>query len=105
MTLPVRPAFLASLARIARYALFADDAGAGRLHLKDLNGVVHALGRVVEDEAGIGNMGVEQLVLSTAEVDVTVIDRTVLVDVVIERQLCLAECLPLYQNIIRRHAH
>ena len=33
---------------------------------KDLNGVVHALSRVVEDEAGIGNVGVEQLVLRPA---------------------------------------
>jgi hypothetical protein len=58
-TLPARLAFLASLARIARYALFADDAGAGRLHLENLHGVVHALGRVVEDEAGIGDVGIE----------------------------------------------
>jgi len=60
---------------------------------------------MVEDEAGIGNMGIEQLVLSTAEIDVAVIDRAVLVDVVIERQLRLAERLPFYQNIIRRYAH
>ncbi len=93
------------VSRFTFHELFADDAGAGRLHLEDLNGVVHALGRVVEDEAGIGNVGVEQLVLSTAEIDVAVIDRAVLVDVVVERQLRLAELLPLHQNVIRRHAH
>ena len=42
---------------------------------------------------------------STAEIDIAVVDRTVLVDVVVERQLRLAELLPLHQNIIRRHAH
>jgi len=93
------------VSRFTFHELLGDDAGARRLHLKDLNGVVHALGRVVEDEAGIGNVGVEQFVLSTAEIDVTVIDRAVLVDVVIERQLRLAERLSLHQNIIRRHAH
>ena len=87
------------------HELFGDDTGTRRLHLEDLNGVVHALGRVVENEAGIGNVGVEQLILSTAEIDVTVIDRAVLVDVVVERQLRLTECLSLYQNISRRHAH
>ena len=93
------------VSRFTFHELLEDDAGARRLHLKDLNGVVHALGRVVEDEAGIGNVGVEQLVLSTAEIDIAVIDRAVLIDVVVERQLRLAEGLPLYQNIIRRHAH
>jgi len=29
--------------------LIGDDAGDRRLHLKDLNGVVYALGRVVEE--------------------------------------------------------
>ena len=93
------------ISRFTFHELFADDAGARRLHLKDLNGVVHAFGWVVEDEAGIGNVGVEQLVLSSTEIDVTVIDRAVLVDVVVERQLRLAELLSLYQNIIRRHPH
>ena len=93
------------VSRFTFHGLFADNAGARRLHLKNLNGVVHALGWVVEDEAGIGNVGVEQFVLSTAEIDVTVIDRAVLVDVVVERQLHLAERLSLYQNVIRRHAH
>ena len=93
------------VSRFTFHGLFADNAGARRLHLKDLNGVVHAFGWVVEDKAGIGYVGVEQLVLSTAEIDVAVIDRTVFVDVVVQRQLRLAELLPLYQNIIRRHAH
>ena len=91
--------------RFTCHELLAHDARAGRLHLKDLNGVVHALGWVVEDEAGIGYVGVEQLVLSPTEIDVAVIDRAVLVDVVVQRQFRLAELLPLHQNIIRRHAH
>jgi hypothetical protein len=85
--------------------LLGDDAGARRLHLEDLNGVIHALGWVVENETGIGNMSVEQLILPTAEIDIAIIDRAVLIDVVVERQLRLAELLPFYQNIIRRHAH
>jgi len=39
---------------------------------------------MVEDKAGIGNVGVEQLISATAEIDITVIDRTVFVDVVVE---------------------
>ena len=93
------------VSRFTFHELLEYDAGTRRLHLKNLNGVVHALGWVVEDESGIGYVGVEQLVLSTAEIDVAVIDRAVLVDVVIERQLRLAERLSLYQNVIRRHAH
>jgi hypothetical protein len=60
---------------------------------------------VVEDETGIGDVGIEQLILSTAKIDVAIINRTILVDVVVERQLGLAELLPFYQNIIRRYAH
>ena len=41
------------------HELLGNDAAARRLRLKDLNGVVHALGRMVENEAGIGNVGVE----------------------------------------------
>jgi len=91
--------------RFFQHPLVGDDAGARRLHLKDLNGGEHALGRVIEDEAGIGHVGVEQLVLSTTEIDVAVIDRAVLVDVVVERQLRFAERLSLDQNILRRLAH
>ena len=72
------------LVRLTCCELLGDDAGAWGLHLKDLNGVVHALGGMVEDEAGIGNVGIEQLVLSTTEIDIAVIDRTVLVDVVVQ---------------------
>jgi hypothetical protein len=93
------------VSRFTFHELFGDDAGAWGLHLKDLNGVVHVLGGMVEDEAGIGNVRIDQFVLSTTEIDVAVIDRAVLVDVVVQRQLRLAERLPLYQNIIRRHAH
>jgi len=78
------------------HELFEYNTGARRLHLKDLNGVVHALGRVVEDEAGVGNVGVKQLILSTAEIDVAVINRTVLVDMVVERQFRFREGLSLY---------
>ena len=34
--------------RCTFHELLEDDAGARRLHLKDLNGVVHALGRVAQ---------------------------------------------------------
>ncbi len=91
--------------RFTRYGLLGDDAGAGRLHLEDLNGVVHTFGRMIENETGIGNVGVEQLVLPAAEIDVAIINRTILVDVVVERQLGFAELLPFYQDIIRRYAH
>lgn len=73
--------------RVFQRPLLGDDAGAGGLHLEDLNGVVHTFGGVVEDKTGIGNVGIEQLVLSTAKIDVAIIDSAILVDVVVERQL------------------
>jgi len=66
----------------------------GRLHLEDLQGAVDAFGRVVENEARVGDVSVEQFVLPAAVVEIAIVNLAILVDVIIQRQLRLAEVCP-----------
>ena len=50
-------------------------------------------------------MSVEQFVLPAAVVEIAVVDLAVLVDVVVQGQLHLAERLPIDHDIVRLKSH
>ncbi len=50
-------------------------------------------------------MGVEQLILPAAVVEIAVVDLAVLIDMVVQRQLGLAERLPVDNDIVRFKSH
>src|SRR5678815_2462365 len=50
-------------------------------------------------------MGVEQLVLAAAIVQIAIVDVAILVDVVVERELDLAEGLAVDDDVVRLQSH
>ena len=56
---------------------------------------------MIEDETGIRDVGVDQLVLPAAVVDIAVVDLTILINMIIQGQLRLAESLPVDDDVIR----
>jgi hypothetical protein len=50
-------------------------------------------------------VGIEQFVLPAAVVEIAIVDVTILVDVIVERQLGLAERLTVHDDVIRLQAH
>jgi hypothetical protein len=60
-----------------------ENTGTRGLHLENLQGIVNAFGGVIQNEARIRNVGIEQFVLSAAIIQITIINVTVFVDVVI----------------------
>lgn len=71
--------------RLTVNELFGDDAGAGRLHLEDLDRAVDALGRMVEDQSRVCDMRVDEFVLPAAIVHIAVVDLTIFIDVIVQR--------------------
>jgi hypothetical protein len=63
--------------------LLEEDTRTGGLHLENLQGIVNTFGGMVQNETGIGDMGVEKFVLPAAVVEIAVVDLTVLVDVIV----------------------
>jgi hypothetical protein len=85
--------------------LLEDDPGPGGFHLEDLQGIVDALSGMIQNQARVGDVGIEQLILSTAVIEIAVVDLTVLVDMIVQCQLGLAEGLPVDNNIVRLKSH
>ena len=60
---------------------------------------------MIEDEAGIGDMRVDQFILPAAVVDVAVVNGAILIDVIVERELRFVERLPVNYDIFRCQPH
>jgi hypothetical protein len=85
--------------------LLEDDAWPRWFHLEDLQGVIDAFGRMVQDETRIGDMRIEQFVLPAAVIEITVINLTVLIDVIVQSEFGLGECLSVDNDVVWLESH
>jgi len=60
---------------------------------------------MVEDQPGIGDVGVEQFVLTAAIVQIAVVDVAILIDVIVEGEFGLAERLAVHDDVVRFQSH
>jgi hypothetical protein len=60
---------------------------------------------MVEDQARIGDVRVQQLVLASAIVEITIIDVAILIDVIVEGELGLAEGLAVHDDVVGLQSH
>lgn len=81
--------------------LFKDNPRSRRLHFKNLQGIINAFCGMVQDQARVGNVCVEQFILPAAVVQVTLIDLAILVDMVVQRQLGFVKGLAVDHDVIR----
>jgi hypothetical protein len=79
--------------------------GTRGFHFENLNRTVNAFGGMVENEARVCDVGIDQFVLAAAKVNVTVVHLAILIHMVVQRQLGLAELLLIYQNVFGCESH
>lgn len=60
---------------------------------------------MVQNQARVGDMGVEELILSATVIKIAVVDLTVLVDMIVQREFCLGKGLPINNDVIRFKSH
>ncbi len=60
---------------------------------------------MVQDQARIGDMGVEEFILSATVIQIAVVDLAVLVDMIVQGELGLGKGLPINNDVIRFESH
>ena len=60
---------------------------------------------MIQDQAGVRDVGIKQFILPAAVVQIAVVDLTILVDMIVQRQLGFAERLAIHDNIVWFESH
>lgn len=60
---------------------------------------------MVQDQARVGDVGVEQFILPAAVVQIAVVDLAVLVDVIVQRKFGFAERLAVHDDVVGFESH
>jgi len=60
---------------------------------------------MVEDQPGISDVRVQELILAAAIIEIAIVDVAILVDVIVEREFGLAERLAVYDDIVGLQSH